>query len=267
MRGLVLAMVSEKGRVLVPNDTDGARPDTGHDEAKWIFRIGRASVLCDWSTGAPDTRELQPWRLPRASALARHSPTHVYCQTTKSHLLVESGTERELVEELDGDPDITWIVSQPCEIHFRLAHKKVKRHVPDLLVRDSSGVTLWDVRPDHRQTPEFLQVAAWSAAAAEAVGWGYRIFGGHPPARRVNQLWVSAYRQASPCIEAYAETIACGCLDGSITTVGDVVRRDSGYGQLTSAMWHLVWAHRLACDLDSPITMDSSLRWVVDARG
>lgn len=242
-------------------DSDPSRPGTGAEPAEWLFRVDRAVVRWDWANGVPPIRRLSPRRLPRATALASHSPTHVYSYTVGGHMLVESGLERELVEELDGDPNVVWMVTQPVELHFR-HDRRLRRHVPDLLVETSDGLTVWDARPEPRQSARFLEVAQWTRRSCHEVGWGYQIFSGHTPQRRVNALWLSAYRRPPVVIEAYATVIRDGLQDGSITTVGDVAERDTGYGQLLAAMYHLLWSHRLTCDLEIQITGETRLSWV-----
>ncbi|MBK8447346.1 MAG: TnsA-like heteromeric transposase endonuclease subunit [Micropruina sp.] len=194
--------------------------------------------------------------------MAKNTPTLVYSHVVKGHLVVESGLERELVEELDGDPSIRWMVTQPAELHLRPDGGKLRRHTPDLLVMHDAGITVWDVRPVARQDERFAQMATWTAQACQRVGWEYRLFAGHPPVRRVNTMWLAAYRRPAVCIEAYADVIRAGLQDGSIATVGHVAAKDSGYGQLIAAMYHLLWAHRLECDLDQPITSRTRLHWV-----
>lgn len=244
------------------HDTDALRPETGCPRVDWVFRIDGTIVRWDWSNGTPHLRSLGPRRVPRAKALAKNTPTLVYSHVVKGHLLVESGLERELVEELDGDPGVRWMVAQPTELHFRPMDDKLYRHIPDLLVMHDEGVTIWDVRPRARRDERFAQIAQWTALACQAIGWDYRLFAGHPPVRRVNTMWLAAYRSPSICIEAYADVIRDGIHNGSIRTVGHVAARDSGYGQLIAAMYHLLWAHRLECDLDNPITSHTTLRWV-----
>ena len=243
-------------------DSDPARAGTGAPWSEWLFRIDRAMVHWAWVDGVPPVGRLSPVRSPRAGALASHAPAHVYSYTVGGHLLVESGLERELVEELDGDPEVVWMVSQPCELHFR-RERQLRRHIPDLLVESSDGVlTLWDVRPTPRQSPRFLEMAALTQDACDAAGWGYRVFAGHSPQRRVNSMWLSAYRRPPVVIEAYVAVIRDGLMNGTISSVGDVRVRDTGYGQLLGAMYHLLWSRRISCDLDAPITDQTVLSWV-----
>ncbi|GAA0344622.1 hypothetical protein GCM10009529_24000 [Micropruina glycogenica] len=243
------------------HDTDAARPDEARSPAVWLFRLEGATVRWDWRNGPPDLIQLEPWRRPKARAMSRHTPTHAYSQTTKTHLAVESGIERELVEELDGDPHVSWMVTQPLQLQFREGPQPRLRHVPDLLVVEDGRVVLWDVRPLDKQNDDFQRTTQLTRTACEEVEWDYRVFAGHPPISRINHLWISAYRIPSLHISAYTDLIKNGCQDGTIRTVGDVAARDSGYGQLTSAMWHLIWCRRLACNLDAPITPLTALTW------
>lgn len=243
------------------NDSDAVRPETGPQATVWVFRLDRVLTRWDWTSGSPVLSTLQPIRLPNARALSKHAPTHVYSETMRRHLLVESGRERELVEELDGDPQVSWIAPQPCQLHFRSEGRKAVKHIPDLLVIRDGKPTVWDVRPVERQSRKFLDVAEWTRASCESIGWEYSVFGGHPPIRRVNQLWFAAYRRPSPCIEVYADVIRNGIRDGSIATVADVTSKDSGYGQLLAALWHLIWAHRVTCDMDQPLSGATPIGW------
>lgn len=89
---------------------EAAASPRDHTAAHWVFRIGTSPVHWLWADGVgPDSRSLGTYRLPKATAFAKHSPAHAYCHTTGSYLLVESGLERELAEELDGDPEIAWL--------------------------------------------------------------------------------------------------------------------------------------------------------------
>ena len=245
------------------NCNDPLRPEPEPGEVVWLFKVdGGATVRWDWSNGSPALRQLRPHRSPKARAFAKNAPALVFSYTVAGHLLVESGLERELVEELDGDPSVSWMVAQPAELHFLADGRRVKRHIPDLLVVTGDGVTVWDARPRERQDKAFQQLVNWTRSACSDVGWGYRVFAGHQPVRRINGLWLAAYRHASVCIEAYADVIRQGIADGTIRGVGDIAARDSGYGQLIAAMYHLLWARRLACDLDQLITPSTSLSWV-----
>lgn len=245
---------------------EAAASPRDHTAAHWVFRIGTSPVHWLWADGVgPDPRSLGPYRLPKATAFAKHSPAHAYCHTTGSHLLVESGLERELAEELDGDPEIAWLVAQPFALYFADPQRERRqlKHIPDLLtVRQDGGVTVWDVRPLARQDERFLRIAQWTRSACAAVGWRYEVFPGHSPTRRVNQLWISAYRQPVPWIAALEDMLHEGLTDGTLQTVGDVYARDAGYGQLVRALYYCIWSHKIRCDLDAPITSETELAWV-----
>lgn len=247
------------------NPSDPARPEPEGTSVVWLFRLEQEVVRWDWTTGSPPWRELAPIRTPKPRAFSRHTSVLFYSHTTRTHLNLESGVERELAEELDGDPNVDWLSAQPLEVHRLLDGRRVQRHVPDLMSVTGGTVTLWDVRPPEKQSPDFHRTAGWTRAACDEIGLRYEVFGGLAPVRRTNVLWLSAYRRAPICIEAYADAIRSGIAEGAISTVGDIAQRDSGYGQLVAAMYHLMWAHRLACDLNQPITPRTAVSWIGDA--
>lgn len=262
MRALPCSLSARKDENLVINPSDPSRAEPEPSDVVWLFKVdGGATVRWDWSNGCPPLRQLLPHRSPKARAFAKNAPALVFSYTVADHLLVESGLERELVEELDGDPGVSWLVAQPLELHFLSDGRRVQRHIPDLLGLAGDRVTVWDARPRERQDAAFQRLATWTDSACSEVGWKYQVFAGHQPVRRVNGLWLAAYRHAPVCIEAYADVIRQGIEDGTIRGVGDVAARDRGYGQLIAAMYHLLWARRLACDLDQPITPSTSLSW------
>lgn len=133
------------------------------------------------------------------------------------------------------------------------------RHVPDLLSEGSDGaVTLWDCRAPDRQDDGFRDVAQLTRAACSAVGWEYQVFGGWERSRRMNLLWLHAYRRP----EVWHERAARAVFDIAEVTgsaIGDVQARGDSDGLVLSTMWHLIWTGRLHCDLDAPLTSQSPI--------
>ena len=59
--------------------------------------------------------QLKRTRTPKAKAKSKHVPVYAYAVTIRRHLHLESGLEHDLVRELDRQPDVTWLVAQPCK--------------------------------------------------------------------------------------------------------------------------------------------------------
>ncbi len=231
-------------------------------DTEWLFDVGAGLALWPW-TQPPDATTLCRARTPKAKAQSGHIPVHAFCVTTKSHLHLESGLEHDLVRELDRRPDVTWLAAQPCRL--RLPAKRRGRrleHTPDVLSRHLDGtVWIWDVRPTAKQDEDFRLKSRLTAEACADVGWQYEIFAGMARVRRVNLMWLRAYRRPMPW---YAGSLRLlGEYLELSGTIGDVLELDAGGGHVLSAMWHGIWTGQFDCDLDRPLTRSTTLR-VVD---
>lgn len=219
----------------------------------WTFRFDSGPRVWDWSAGPPEVRSLRSIRTPRSTEKSRHIPVQAYSVTLGGAIHLESGLEHDLVRELDRDPDVEWMVSQPVRLALRTASGRSRVHTPDLLTLGREGaVTIWDVRPVKKQDEKFAESRDLTAAACADVGWGYHVFGGASPVRRDNVRWLTAYRRQMPWYpRAKAELFDLCRAPGA--TVGTVLAADRGAGHLISAMWHYAWSGALVIDLDQPI--------------
>ena len=159
---------------------------------------------------------------------------------------------------VDRDPDVVWVVPQPCRLRYRPKAGRVRPHVPDLLVQLGDGsIVLWDARPEEQRDPKFEEAASVTAKACAEVGWSHKIFTGHDPALRYALRWLSAYRMPRlwhpPATALLRELLAGG---GSVATV---LEADRGGGHLVQTMWHLLWRGELTADLTEPITVATAL--------
>jgi hypothetical protein len=239
----------------------GATEAAATTRLRWQFKVAGEVLVWDWSQGAPDPRSLAPVRMPKARMTAKHLPAMPFSVTTRGSVPVESGLELDLVRDLDRQPSVSWLVGQPLVLHSLGEAGKAWRHTPDLLSVANGQVTVWDVRPPDRQDQRFQDRAWITRDACRHVGWGYEIFTGHNTARRTNLTWLNAYRSPQACPAVIAETLLTGFAQHRWSTVGDVYDHDLWHGRLVSAMWHLLWAGRLQCDLDQPLTASTVLSW------
>ncbi len=227
----------------------------------WLFRVGSEARVWDWRDGPPDPRQLDQYRVPKARALSKHVPGAAFSVTTGGTLQFESGLEHLLIRTLDRDRRVSWLLAQPFELRFRLADGRSIRHVPDLLSLSDDGVTVWDARAEQRRSTRFNVQARLTQIACDHVGWGYQLF--DEPARvvSVNLIWLGCYRQ-SPYRDSLTQSrLRNGLIDGTIQTIGDVARLDSGYGELLATMWHHIWRGDIECDLASPFRQTTELHW------
>lgn len=226
----------------------------------WTFRFDAGPQVWDWTTGQPDVRALRSIRTPRSTEKSRHIPVQAYSVTLGGPIHLESGLEHDLVRELDRDPDVVWMVSQPVRLVLGTADRRSRVHTPDLLVLGPErAVTIWDVRPVEKQDEKFAENRDLTEAACLEVGWGYRVYGGASPVRRDNVRWLTAYRRVMPWYPNAKSELLGICREPN-ATVGAILDADRGAGHLISAMWHYAWTGAVAIDLDQPIGRSTSIR-------
>lgn len=252
--------VSNEGFV-VP---DSIRGDAeGHPLGfSWSFDLG--SGVVPWVGSAPpDVRTLRRVRGIRSRSGAGHVPTWAYSTTVNAHVRLESGLEHDLLRDLDRDPRITWLASQPARVSPRRSGVKRAGLVPDLLSLASDGtVTVWAVKPVRRQNDKFLAEVEETAAACAEFGWTHRVFAGMDVTRRANLMWLDGFRLAMPW---YSDALATLRDDkGPVLALSDVLGVDAGHGHVLSAVWHALRNGTLEADLDAPFTTASELRFVED---
>ena len=230
-------------------------PGVGTD---WQFDLGEGLRTWEWSE-APDVTALRRTRTPKAKAGSVHVPVFAFSTTTKTHLHLESGLEHDLVRDLDRRTDVTWVVPQPLMLSLPATRRGRRlEHTPDLLTRhDDGSVCVWDARPEAKRDEVFDVKAGLTEKACREVGWQYGLFSGLPPVRRINLIWLGAYRRDMPWYPGSLARI----LDvlGPRHAIGDVVTLDAGGGHLLSAMWHAIWTGRYRCDLDQPFRRTTPL--------
>lgn len=222
----------------------------------WRLRIGGSTTIWDWSLGRPELRTLEPLRRPASGAASKHVPVRAYSQTVRTHLMLESGLEHDLVRVLDHDADVTWIVPQPLQLEWGIGRSR--KHVPDLLaVGPDDSVTVWDVKTvTAADSANFDTARRVTEQACDSVGWKYEVFTGLPDVHRHNLLWLHAYRSRPTWADRWEAELLAAAHDGS--PLGDLVGRDP---ERTSLTWHLIWSGRLSVDLTrrlSPTTRVAS---------
>lgn len=231
-------------------------------EVVWFVAMNGAGHRAEWdwaTLGGPDPRELCPVRRPMSGDFSRHIPVSAYSTKTRSHHELESALEHELLRELDQRKDVVWLLAQPVQLH--VPGRRGATHVPDLLSQHRDGsVRIWDARPRERVDELFEFKTGFTRKGCEVVGWTHEVFhgtAGRP--RRLNYRWLHEDRRHRPWHGPKKPELQALLADGP-TTVGQVLDRDDA--ELTSAMWHYIWAGDIGCDLGSPFRATTELSWV-----
>jgi hypothetical protein len=172
--------------------------------------------------------------------------------TTSDHVGYESWLERDRVMDLDFDPDVIGLSSQPFTLSWQ-RNGEDWSHTPDYFarLRDGTGVVI-DVRSGDRVKPEDAE----TARACESVGWDFRRIGAMKAVRAANLRWLAGYRHPR-CMDAERSNSLRQVfreprplLEGA-RTAGDPIA-------VLPTLYHLLWTHALVADLDSaPLSASS----------
>lgn len=159
---------------------------------------------------------------------------------------------------LDFDPDVVGLSSQPFRLSWEQDGDNYWSHTPDYFarLRDGTGVVV-DVRDDDRIEPKDAEAFAATARACDPVGWEFRRVGAMEAARTANLRWLAGYRhprcmdagRADRLQQAFREPFQL--LEGA-RRVGDPI-------VVLPTLYHLLWTHILAADLDSAPVSASSI--------
>lgn len=221
----------------------------------------------DWLESLPPTDFscITPFRKVRASTRSKNIPARAWSQTVGRVLDVESGLEHDLVRKLDRDPQVEWLVPQPCRVSWVTPSGR-KSHIPDVLSVDASKlVTIWDARPVEKQDAEFLEAVPVTREACAAFGWSYQLFAELDRVEKLNLLWLQGFRRPPSWIDSVRPLIIEEVRLHAVVALGELMRLDRGDGRVKAGIWHLIWSGDLACDLQSRIDLDSEIRTSVGA--
>lgn len=230
----------------------------GHSRgAPWSFDLGGGMV--PWvSSAPPDVRSLCTARQISSRSGAGHVPTYAYSTTVGGHVRLESGLEHDLLRDLDRDPDVSWLVSQPGRV--RALSTSRPGTTPDLLSQTVDGsVTVWAVRPEAKQDEKFWEQVSQTEAACAGFGWSHRVFSGMSPTRRSNLMWLDGYRTRMPWHAAALRKLVSEA--GREFSMVVVLEVDRGEGHVLSAVWHAMRRGDISCDLDLPFASRTELHF------
>jgi hypothetical protein len=185
-----------------------------------------------------------------------------YWSATTSRLVAyESRLELARILLADFDPAVTVMAAQPFQLSG-LDGGRVRRHVPDLLLRNASGlVTVVDVKPRHRlDSPEVQAVFLWTERVVAARGWAFEVWSGTDATLLENVRFLAGYRRRAT-IEEGLLALALG-LAGQCRTIGALefaLRPHAPASKIRPAILHLLWTGVLQADLSSPLATETAI--------
>ncbi|WP_238783331.1 TnsA-like heteromeric transposase endonuclease subunit [Streptomyces monomycini] len=181
----------------------------------------------------------------------RVAPGWWWSSTTGRLVGYGSGVMQTELMLLDRDPVVVALACRPVKLVWH-EDGKVVGHAPQLMARlqDGSGLLL-DCAGRSGTSARLVERARVVAAAAEAVGWSYRLAGPPDPVLVANVRWLSGYRHpryaAGPWMPALVE--AFGSPRPAVEAVyglGDPVA-------VWPAVFHALWSGVLRVRLDEPL--------------
>ncbi len=180
--------------------------------------------------------------------------------TTGAHLPYESRLELDRLWLADFDSSVAWIATQP----FWMRGKDgcdVRRHVPDVLLRLTSGdFVVVDVKPiEFQSEPKVAAVLNWTSRACAARGWRYEVWSGADP------LLLANIRHLGRARRSWMNTPAAVQVTSDFDPSGKtwrVVREELQAAGVDSADWcisAMLWRGMWTTDLSSPLGVESVL--------
>lgn len=131
----------------------------------------------------------------RSPASWKHKKNYTgkyWAATTGGHVWFESLYERIALMQLDRDPRVAAISSQPMWIHW--AGTK-RRHAPDFFVRFHDGsAAVVDVKPLALIEVDDVQAFDWTSSLCEGLGWDYFVVKDISDSEGRNLRFLSGYR-------------------------------------------------------------------------
>lgn len=216
--------------------------------------------------------ESLPFRKFPAHRKQKNMPGYYWCATTNRHIPYESLLEMNVLVMLDFDPKVSDVFAQPFELTFRDSDgssKKSLRHVPDFLVRKSSGRDrVIDVKPVRRaDKPKTQKVFDLTRKACEEAGWGYEVMSEPDPAVFANVEWLSGFRRPPAILDKARNSMLEYASDPLGTPFGELVGRlaadcPKGYPEALyrPVVYHLLWERVLTADLSVPLSDTTTVR-------
>lgn len=184
----------------------------------------------------------------------------------RCHVPYESGLELDMVRLLDFDRGVARFAVQPFVLVYPAADGRVRRHVPDMFVRNSDGsARVVNCKPLGKPLDDAAGVFADVGRVFAGVGWGHDVFSGSSPVLRANVEWLWRFHRRLP-----------GGFDGAVCLVVDGARHGvATFGELAglvgndpvgvTIVGHLLWSGKLVCPSIGSAVLRSStaleVRW------
>jgi hypothetical protein len=198
--------------------------------------------------------DIQAVRLPVSYKNQRHLPGYFWMSRTGSLVAYESRLEMAVLLQLDFNPTVTRVVSQPFVLHYE-SQGVIYRHTPDFLVYYNNGaVEIIDVKPRRFVRVE-RNVRAFKACAQAVtqMGWAYGVRSEINPVLLRNLQWLSGFRRAPASLQEYGPLIVS--VTKKPVSIAAVIQQVDGNPLLVRpVLFYLLWTSILKIDLAARMT-------------
>lgn len=229
-----------------------------------MVSVRRKDTLSEFSTGwslatADLLSDAVPWRTFRWYRGQKHYSGTYWSSTEAAHVIYEFRLELARLLYADFDVAVRRIVAQPFLLRATV-DRRVRKHVPDLLLISEQGPVVVDVKPlAQLVNPRIRFTLGWTRKLVEGRGWRYEVWSEPSATELRNVRFLAGFRNPSCFDETLLEEVRQR--DLSHTTLGEALSAPIGRppALVRSAVFHLVWNQYLTVDVRSPLTRSSIL--------
>jgi hypothetical protein len=224
------------------------------------FKTSAGITVCPVAEAAElAIAELVAIRRPGVYRGQRNMPGFYWSSTISRRLNYESVRELWVLMQLDLDPKVVAIATQPFRLHFAAG----RNHVPDVAAELTDGTkVIVDVTTELRleKKPELQQSFEATRRACNSVGWTYRLVRDTDldPQYIANLQWVASFRR--PLHDTgLVEPLKTLCRKP--ITVADLLERcEADAAEVQPVLWHLVARGDLVVEMHRPLSEETIVR-------
>jgi hypothetical protein len=231
----------------------GRRPRAGDVE----FKTTAGTTVCPLAEAAElALAELLAIRRPGVYRGQRNMPGFYWSSTISRRLSYESVRELWVLMQLDLDPKVVTIATQPFRLHFAAG----RNHVPDIAADLTDGTkVIVDVTTALRleKKPELRRSFEATRRACNDVGWTYRLVRDTDldPQYIANLQWVASFRRPLHNT-GLVEPLKALCRK-PISVANVVERCGADPAEVQPVLWHLVARGDLVVEMHRPLTQET----------
>ncbi|MFI0901601.1 TnsA-like heteromeric transposase endonuclease subunit [Streptomyces sp. NPDC020983] len=243
----------ETSAVLGQVGSRGAHALVSEIDAKFVDTGGCIRVM-SWIQAAEEQvlEECPPVREFAVRPGRRIAPGWWWSATTGGLVHYGFGAMRTQVILLDHDPSVVALACSPVELSWVGRGGHEVRHVPHLMarLRDGSAV-LVDCAGRDGISRRLASRGRVAEAAAQSVGWHYRVVGAPDPVVAANVRWLAGYRHPR-----HSSLLAAEAVEGAFARSRPLVEGVRELGEAMTAwpaVFHALWHGQLSAPLRTPL--------------